>query len=230
VELRIEERFCGPPRSANGGYLGGRLAALVGGRAEVTFRRATPLERPLRVERDGNAVGLYDGDALCAASRAVSLDVVPPDPVSLEEARAAAEAFPRWVDHPIPRCFVCGPDRAEGDGLRIFPGPVPGREAIYAAPWTPDASVADAGGVVLDEHHWAALDCTGAFAVNEPPRGLALLGTLAAEILRPLRVGEEVVVAGWPIAVDGRKLHAGTALYRATGELCAVARALWILT
>jgi hypothetical protein len=107
---------------------------------------------------------------------------------------------------------------------------VPGREEIYAAAWTPDASIADAGGVVFDEHHWGALDCTGAFAVNEPPRGVALLGKFAAKIVRRVRVGEEVAVAGWPIATDGRKLHAGTAIYSGTGELCAVARALWILT
>jgi hypothetical protein len=230
MELRIDERFCGPPATANGGYLGGRLAALVGGVAEVTFRRATPLGRAVRVERVASGVDLYDGDALCASARAGSVDLEAPEPVSIEVARAAARAFPRWVDHPIPRCYVCGPERPPGDGLCIFPGPVPGREMVYAAPWTPDASVADASGVVLDEHHWGALDCTGAFAVNEPPRGVALLGKLAAKILRRVNVGEEVIVAGWPIALDGRKLHAGTAIYSAPGELYAIARALWILT
>jgi len=45
-----------------------------------------------------------------------------------------------------------------------------------------------------------------------------------------VRVGEELVVAGWPIAIDGRKLHAGTAIYSGPGELCALARAVWVLT
>ena len=95
---------------------------------------------------------------------------------------------------------------------------------------TPDASVVDARGIVRDEHHWGALDCIGGFAVNEPPRGLALLGRIAAKIHRPVRRGEPLIVVGWPIAIDGKKLHAGTAMYSAAGELCAIARALWILT
>ena len=43
---------------------------------------------------------------------------------------------------------MCGPDRAEGDGLRVFPGPVAGR-GLWAAPWTPDPSVAGADGRAL---------------------------------------------------------------------------------
>ena len=51
-------------------------------------------------------------------------------------AAQAADAMlrppPGRVDHPFPRCFACGPDRDEGDGLRIFPGPV-GAERGYVA-------------------------------------------------------------------------------------------------
>jgi len=168
--LSIDERFCGPPNAANGGYLGGRLARLVGGTAEVTFRRATPLGRELRIERVDDGADLHDRDAPLASARRATLQLEVPAPVALLEAHAAARAFPRFVDHPIPRCFVCGPDRPAGDGMRIFPGPVPGRETIYAAPWVPEESLGDERGIVLEEHHWAALDCTGAFAVNEPPR------------------------------------------------------------
>jgi len=230
VGFSIDQRFCGPPNAANGGYLAGRLAALVGDVTEVTLRRATPLGRELRVERVDGGVDLYDGESLLGNARRTTLDVEPPAPVSWEAASDAARAFPRFHGHPIPRCFVCGTERAAGDGLRILPGPVPGRETIYAGPWVPDASVADERGVVRDEHHWAALDCTGAFAVNEPPRGLALLGRLAARIVRRVRAGEDLVVIGWPIAAEGKKLTAGTAIHAADGELCAVARALWVLT
>jgi hypothetical protein len=31
AELRLEERFCGPPASANGGYACGAIAELLGG-------------------------------------------------------------------------------------------------------------------------------------------------------------------------------------------------------
>src|SRR5262249_21731399 len=153
-----------------------------------------------------------------------------PPAVTLEEALKATVAFPRTVDHPVPRCFVCGTERQPGDGLRIFPGAVCGREHIYAAPWAPDASLADEAGFVHSEFLWAALDCTGAFAVNEPPRGLALLGKLAAKIDGTARVADPLVAVGWPISRDGRKLEAGTALLTAAGEPLAVARATWVLT
>jgi hypothetical protein len=229
-ELRIPARFCGPPGAANGGYLAGRLAALIGGDVEVTLRRATPLERSLRVLRVVDGFDLLDGDQLLAEARRAALVLEPPPAVSIAQAEVAAGAFPRFVGHPIPRCFACGPDRVAGDGLRIFPGPVPGGEGIYAAPWVPDASLADEAGSVAPEFLWAALDCAGAFAVNEPPRGLALLGKIAARIERPVAPGETLVVAAWPLALEGRRLVAGTAVYGAAGVVCAAARSTWVLT
>jgi hypothetical protein len=228
--MTIAERFCGPPGTANGGYLAGRLAALVGGEAEVTLRRATPLDKPLRVERNEAGVDLYDGEVLTAQARARSLDVELPHAVSVVDAEAGARAFPRFQNHPVPGCFVCGVDREPGDGLRIFPGPVRGRERIYAAPWIPHVSLADDEGIVRPEFLWAALDCAGAFAVNEPPRGLALLGRIAARVVGRAFAGETLVVAAWPIACDGRKLQPGTAIFSAQGEPIAIARATWVLT
>ena len=228
--LIVAQRFCGPPGVANGGYLAGRLAGIVGGPSEVTFRRPTPLDRPVRVENVARHIRLVDRDLVTAEAEPTDLEIEVPPRVSRAEAEAAARAFPRFVDHPVPRCFVCGVARAPGDGLRIFPGPVPGREQIYASPWSPDASLGDESGFVRPELLWAALDCTGAFAVNEPPRGLALLGKLAARIEGRVHVGEPLVVIGWPIAREGRKLQAGTAIFTADRETVAVARATWVLT
>jgi acyl-coenzyme A thioesterase PaaI-like protein len=228
-ELRVPARFCGPPGAANGGYLAGRLASLIGGEVEVTLRRATPLERSLRMLRVADGIDLLDGDQLLAEARSAALALEPPTAVSIAQAEAAASAFPRFVDHPIPRCFACGPERVAGDGLRIFPGPVSGGDGIYAAPWVPDASLADEAGTVASEFVWAALDCAGAFAVNEPPRGLALLGKIAARIDRPVAPGEPLIVAAWPLALEGRRLVAGTAVYRADGVVCAAARSTWVL-
>ena len=229
-ELRVAARFCGPPGAVNGGYLAGRLAALIGGDVEVTLRRATPLERSLRVLPVAGGVDLRDGDELLAEARTVALTLESPPAVSIAQAKVAASAFPRFVDHPIPRCFACGPERAPGDGLRIFPGPVSGRDATYAAPWVPDASLADDSGRIAPEFLWAALDCAGAFAVNEPPRGLALLGRMAARIEQSVAVGDPLVVAAWPIALADRRLVAGTAVYRGDGAVCAIARSTWVLT
>jgi len=227
--LTIRSRFCGPAGAANGGYLAGLLAARLGGEAEVTLRQAVPLERPAVVEVSGSdRLVLRAGDAVLVEAARTSVDVTTPAPVSLAEAEAGAGRFPRFVAHPIPRCFVCGPQRAAGDGLRIFPGPVEGRDVV-AAPWTPDASLAGPDGATRPEFLWAALDCTGAFAVNEPPRGLALLGRLAARVVGRVPVGEACVVMGWSLGAEGRKLHAGTAIFSPRGELCAAARATWIL-
>jgi hypothetical protein len=88
-----------------------------------------------------------------------------PGTASLAEARAAAGRCPLFQGHPFPTCFSCGPDRAPGDGLQIFPGPLPGGD-LWAAPWTPDPSVADQDGLVLPEVVWAALDCPIGFAAG----------------------------------------------------------------
>ena len=117
---------------------------------------------------------------------------------------------------------------AAGDGLRIFPSPVPGRD-LYAAPWTPDPSLFGADGHVAPEFVWAALDCPSGLATNAwDDVGLILLGRLAADLRAPLPGEATYVASAWPVERDGRKLHTCSALFSATGELHAVARAVWI--
>jgi hypothetical protein len=244
----IDSRFNGPPDSANGGYTCGLLAAAIDGPAEVTLRQPPPLERELRIARDdGDAdagdgrVLLLDGDGLVAEATAVRPDWSVPEPVSLDEARAAVPGSgflhrPR----PFPTCFVCGNDREAGDGLEIFPGPVAGRDDLHAGTWTPDDSLADESGAVRREVVWASLDCpTSSPVANRPgPDGSLrpiVLARLAVDIRGPVDVGAEYVVTAWPIAVDGRKRHSGSALFTPDtpdggtgGDLLASARALWI--
>ena len=220
----IERRFRGPADSANGGYASARVAQLLGWSAEVTLRAPPPLETELRVERENAGVRVYDEDRLVAEAAPVELSLEVPLAVTFEESEAASARRPE-APHPFPSCFVCGPGRSPGDGLRLRPGPL-GR-GLVAAPWIPDASLGD--GVVAPEFHWAALDCPGAFAVNpNDERGLSVLGRFAARVVEPVRVGDEVAVVGWPLGGEGRKLVAGTALF-AEGRLRAFARATWIL-
>jgi hypothetical protein len=165
AELSLGERFCGPLASANGGYACGAIAELLGGGVEVTLRRPPPLGRPLRLRvdhRDGTAV-VHDGDELVAEARPATFALAVPGMASPADARAASGRYPLFQGHPFPTCFTCGPDRAAGDGLRIFPGPLPGGD-LWAAPWTPDPSVADQDGLVVPAVVWAALDCPGGFA------------------------------------------------------------------
>jgi hypothetical protein len=158
--LRIGRRFRGPPGVANGGFASGSLAAMLGGTVdvEVSLRRSVPLERPLGVRHDGDAVLLLDDDGgLLAEAPAAEVELTVPDTPTPEEARAAAGRGAYYGDPLFPGCFACGPARAPGHGLRIFPGPV-GRRSVWAAPWTPDASVGGPDGQVRDEVVWAALD------------------------------------------------------------------------
>ena len=52
---------------------------------------------------------------------------------------------------------------------------------------------------------------------------------MTARVERVPDVGEELVVASWPLGEDGRKLYAGTALFDTGGELLALARQTWIV-
>jgi hypothetical protein len=55
-----------------------------------------------------------------------------------------------------------------------------------------------------------------------------VLARLAVRILAPVTAGDPHTIVSWPIAIDGRKRHAGAALHTAHGELVAISRALWI--
>jgi hypothetical protein len=226
TELRLGERFRGPPGSANGGYACGSIAELLGGGVEVTLRRPPPLGRSLRLRpQDGGAV-VHDGDELVAEARPATVALGVPGMVSPAQAARAASGYPLFRGHPFPTCFTCGPDRAAGDGLRIFPGPVPGGD-LWAAPWTPDPSVADRDGLVAPAVVWAALDCPGGLAVMGD--AVVVLGRMAARVLARPRAGTPYCLVAWPDgAPDGRKRPAGSALLDGRGGVLAVARAVWV--
>jgi hypothetical protein len=224
----IEDRYCGPSESGNGGYVCGLLARLLDRPAQVTLRRPPPIGRPLDVRQTAEGgVSLLDAGEVVAEAVPARLEVDPPVPVSLAEAAEASRGYPGFTAHPFPTCFVCGPRRAQGDGLRIFPGPVTGRQMV-AAPWTPDPTLRGDGDLIRQEFVWAALDCPGAFASGFPETPM-VLGRLAAHLQRrPVRAGQACVVVGWPEGSEGRKHFAGTAVFTGDGDLLAVARATWI--
>lgn len=226
--LCIARRFHGPPDAGNGGYVCGMLARHVAGSAEVRLRVPPPLERPLAIERlsRGGAV-LRDGETVVAQARPAPVEADPPAPPTLAAATEASRAFRGFHDHWFPTCFVCGPERAPGDGLRIFPGPLADSSAV-ACPWTPHPSLGDADAHVRSEFLWAALDCSGAFTLTPTPGTAVVLGQFAAEIVAPVATDTPLVVLAWPLGADGRKHFAGTALFTADGALRARARATWI--
>jgi hypothetical protein len=232
-QLCLARRFRGPPGAANGGFASGSLAALLGGTVEVTLRRPLPLDRPLGVRHDGDGILLLedDGHPLAEARpSATEVELTVPGAPTMQEARAAAGRAAYYDDPVFPDCFVCGPARGPGDGLRVFPGPVPGR-SVWAAPWTPDPSVSGPDGQVWNEVVWAALDCPGGVGAAEdavPADTAVLLGQMTARLTARLRTGTEYQVVAWLLGREGRKLTAGSALLGPDGEVLAAARALWI--
>src|SRR5689334_16855877 len=71
----IEKRFCGPPRSANGGYTCGLLAAHIDGDAEITLLAPPPLGRQLDVVVSEGGVELKNDATTLARGRSISLDL-----------------------------------------------------------------------------------------------------------------------------------------------------------
>lgn len=226
-EIVIDRRFCGPPSSGNGGYVAGRLAACIEGTARVRLHRPPPLGTPLRVDRRSREVALLDGDEVVARAVPASVDYEPPPSPSRAEAEAASRRYVGFDEHVFPTCFVCGPQRAPGEGLRIFAGRLDGTGRA-ACPWIPDPSLAGADGRVAAEFVWAALDCPGAFTFPALPKTPVVLGELAVDIRGEIRAGEHCVLAAEELHHEGRKHRTVTMLYGETGDCRAVGLATWI--
>jgi hypothetical protein len=233
--LLIDDRHAGLPGLAHGGYVSGLVAgAVAGDAAEVRLRRPVEVGRDVSIvpAADGSAE-LRDGDTVLAEGRPTALDLELPPLPSAAEAQAATRRFPGHHHHRFPYCLVCGPLRAAGDGLRIFPGPVPGRQLV-AATWVPDAGLADADGRIPDELVWAALDCPQLWSLmTDVPASipdLVVTAALAGRLEAPVLAGEPHTVIGWPIGREGRTWLAGAAVIGPAGELFAIGRQVAAVT
>ncbi len=178
TSIIIDKRYRGPPNSGNGGYVCGRLARHIPGGAEVTLRAPPPLDKQLDVvATDDGLWELRDGATVVATGRPASLELARLEKASFDEACAAELLTPvKPHEHPLPTCFVCGPARAQGDGLRIFAGPLVRQSrnasAVLAATWTPDPTLTADDGFVAPEFLWSALDCpTGQLRPDADPVG-----------------------------------------------------------
>ncbi|MEO0322534.1 MAG: hypothetical protein AAF447_06235 [Myxococcota bacterium] len=228
--LVIAARFNGPPGSANGGFAAGALASVLGLEAgqpvEVTLRAPPPLDTPLALE-PGPPLRARHGETTVLEGRAAeALDLDVPSPPSFAAATAAAQHYAGHTAHIFPRCFTCGPDRDPGDGLRVFPGRA-AAGAPVAAPLEAPADLYGPDDRLPEPVLWAALDCPGYFAAADGDA--ALLGRIVGEVHGTLRRGERGIVLGWSLGREGRKVFAGTAVFRESGELLARAKQTWIL-
>jgi hypothetical protein len=224
--LTIDHRYSGPPASANGGYACGAFVVAAGIDLKIRLLAPPPLDEALALSmREGGEWELSSSAGPVALGTPARLALEVPAPPPYVQAVWASQHYPGFHHHPFPDCFVCGPHRRRGDGLRIFPGAL--ETGIVAAPWLP-ADGLDAGdGKVAVEFHWAALDCPGYFAACAGRRTM-VLGEMHAHVDRRVHVGESCTVIGWKLGSEGRKHYAGTAIFDQDGELCARARATWI--
>lgn len=255
-DLMIDSRFNGPPTSGNGGYCSGvfasRLLAMRNEPAtdttiEVTLRNPLPLDQCLEVKSadddDGNdsdsGINIYSDATELANVKFAPSALTPaenaiPTPPSFGQAQAAGTRFTGFSDHPFSHCFVCGPDRENHDGLRIFTGATEDAQQV-AAIWDPtpllaDNMITDEEGNLRYEMIWAALDCPSYFGayigVKNTP---ALLGRQSLKLLQtPIAANQIYIVSAWPISSAGRKHLAGAALFTADGQCLAHAKTTWI--
>jgi hypothetical protein len=238
TSVTIDRHYCGPPNSANGGYACGRLAQYIPGGAEITLHVPPPLDTALDViAADDGRWELRDGAKVVATGRAANVELARIEKASFDDAWEAGR-LPAVDAHPLPTCFVCGPARAKGDGLRVFPGPLarqPGHaSAVLAATWTPASALVSKDGLVAPEFLWSALDCPTGYASSYDAasgsldRTPILLGRMSARIAQRPHPQERCVITAWATGRDGRKRSAEAALHSETGTLLATARATWI--
>lgn len=227
-QLVLSQRYRGVHGVAHGGYVAGLLAkGLDGPAVEVALRRPPPLDQPMTIERDDGRVILSDTESAIAQARPATLAIEPPRTVSLAEAEEASRLFPGHSTHPFPSCFVCGPEREPGDGLRLFPGRV-GKSEVLAAPFVPVHGHASADGEIGSEIAWAAFDCPQLWALMNAAAAdsteRVVTSRLTGAVTGRLRVGERYVVVSWPAGREDDRLYADAAILTEAGETIAVAR------
>jgi hypothetical protein len=196
------------------------------GQAEVSLRSPIPLDRPLTVSREGEAVRMLDGETLVAeADPGAAVEAVVPAVVTVAQARRAEERYRAPADGLFSECFVCG--RAREDSFHVFAGELD--DSIVAATWTPPTWTAGEDGTVRPEFVWAVLDCPTYFATHiGDDLTMSFLVRQRVTIHAPVLPGEETVAIAWPIEREGRKRSAGAALLSDHGDVLASARALMV--
>jgi hypothetical protein len=162
---------------------------------------------------------VYDPDGVLVADAApVDVDGEPIEPVPFARAQAVSATYPGFVSHPFPTCFVCGPEREPGDGMRLFTGRLENGDT--ATPWVVPHDVSEA-------MVWASLDCPGGWSVGIEARPY-VLGRMATHVDAIPIAGTACVVMGRLLESVGRKAQVAAVLYGPTGTALAWSRATWI--
>jgi hypothetical protein len=234
--IHIGTWFQGPTGSGQGGWTAqlflDRIATHTDRPMTVSIRAAIPLDTDLAVVPTGGrwALRAPDGTTIMEATEWQPRFADTP-PVTIEDARAARHRFLDTVDeHPVPSCFSCG---QLPDSMGVHAGPLDDGSGRFATDWTvPDWAV-DEDGVVDPGSLWAAIDCCAAWWVGwSRERRVALTVQYAVEQRHPLQPGATYALVGWggdhDPGWDGRKRHAASAAFDATGRCVAHSVSLWV--
>lgn len=221
MALKVDPRFRGPRESGNGGYVAGLFASQIGlTTATVTLRIPPPLNVSMSAVTDGEVTRLVNGGTTVAEAYPGRGDLIAVPLVPKAEAAEAADSYAGLTKHPFPECFVCGPDRAEGDGMRLRPGRF--ADGQTACVWKVTEDLARA-----PEFLWAALDCPGGWTAPIEGRPM-VLGRMTVSVTDTPEAGEECVITGQLISIDGRKTFTATTAYGDDGRELGRAAATWI--
>jgi hypothetical protein len=246
--IELSAQHCGPPQSGNGGYVCGLCAhryamhvsayadsgALRGPFAfEAKYSQPAPIGAPaiLAATDSGSELKSADGAVLFAGGRPAAGEfAAPPAVAAYDQAERAAARYLSADEHLFPDCFVCGPNRKAGDGLRIFAAPFSETDATVAAAWKLDAAFASAQGVIPLPIVWSALDCPGYFAylfASGDRKTPTVLARMRATVFSNRVSSPELVVMGWIQRRKAPFIEAGTALYEGA-RLLAQAECVWM--
>ncbi|TGL63510.1 hypothetical protein [Leptospira sarikeiensis] len=235
----LSQRFCGPPKTGNGGFTAGILVEAVRtNAAEIRLLGPTPVETPILMESESGQRGaIYDDSKkILATLKSIPNEDFPeyklPFVPDLEDVKKISALYPGFTTHPFPTCFVCGPKREVHDGMRIFVGPAPeqiGFENLMAGHWLPDQSVSSQDGSVRDAAIWGALDCPGGFSAVLYEPQLIVLSKIRGKIIEHPKIGEDYTVLSWRLQKMSRAFKVMTAIFESDSKrLFAIAEALWL--
>lgn len=243
-ELLVPAGLDGPPGILQGGLAAGVLASIARTAdayhapltaIEARLHAPTPLGRAVSTRlraAQGLArteVEVRDGDRLLV-SGTVELAGHEPAPLGLDLAELATVALPEPTpQHEYPTCIVCGPNPVHPAGQHLHPRYGPANSIVQ--PWVAAEELGD-GGIVDPLVVAAVLDCPTVWAAIGPLREAGYLGALLAGFRivhhRDVPLEEPVRIVARLDAVDGRKVHARSAVLDEDGTVYAVATALHV--
>jgi hypothetical protein len=176
----------------------------------------------MAVAREGDTVHVAAGDDLILVAQPEGPTIEPPITQEILNRTFERGLTPVPEGWPAPECFVCGP---RDDGLQICPQHLDGAD-VWTTVWTPDPSLSTDGETVDSHVVWGALDCPAGIAVARTgvaePTFFPALAELTAVTHRPIQIGEPVMVMGWLIGEDHKRIDGGTAVVDMDGAVVAL--------